>query len=201
MRKLLARRKGVHRLTTRPPRACRGAIGAVILCAAVLPADLGAAEEVGNGWREALEQCISMTGTAPETASGRKLPRFVGLRFQTVNLRQGPDRAHRINWVYKRMGMPLLVIAEHHHWRRVCDFDGIVGWIHRSQLTASQNVMVMEERVPLWSLYDIEARKVAIAEKRVLLRLERCIPEWCLVSRGALSGWIPRKTLWGILER
>ena len=153
-----------------------------------------------SDWREVLARCVAMTGTAPETASGRELPRFVGLRFGTVNLRQGPDRRHRINWVYLRKGLPLLVIAEHHNWRRVCDMEGTIGWIHRSQLAASQNVMVMDDRVPLRSLHNPLSRVVAQAEKGALLRLERCFEEWCLIGKGPLLGWAPRTELWGVLS-
>ncbi len=161
---------------------------------------LRAEPEEPAGWREVLATCIAMTGTAPETASGRELPRFVELRFGTVNLRQGPDNAHRINWVYLRKGLPLLVIAEHHNWRRVCDMEGTIGWIHRSQLAAVQNVMAMSDLVPLRSMHELAARIVAQAEKGALLQLERCFEEWCLIGRGPLLGWAPRGELWGVLS-
>ena len=90
--------------------------------------------------------------------------------------------------MYLRKGMPLLVIAEHHNWRRVCDMEGIIGWIHRSQLTAPMNVMAMNEHTPLHSLHSPSSRIVAQAQEGALLRLERCFEDWCLVGKGRIDG-------------
>ena len=200
MIKLQGTIRGVHQLS---PRYGRGSCAVLFVAFLILVASCAGgtrAEETEHAaWRVELAKCISMTGTAPETASGRALPRFVGLRFRTVNLRQGPDRDHRINWVYLRKGMPLLVIAEHHNWRRVCDMDGIIGWIHRSQLTAAMNVMVMGEHTSLHAVHSFRSRVIAQAEEGALLRMERCFEDWCLVGRGALMGWVPRADLWGVL--
>ena len=67
----------------------------------------------------------------PET--NLPVPRFVSLRAHEANVRRGPSLSHRIDWIFKRRDMPLQVIAEYGHWRRVIDRDGqggvAVGWV------------------------------------------------------------------------
>lgn len=53
------------------------------------------------------------------------LPRFVSLKAAEGNVRRGPSLTHRIDWVFKRRDMPLQITAEHGHWRRVEDRDGL----------------------------------------------------------------------------
>ena len=68
-------------------------------------------------------------------ASGLPLPRFVSLKARRVNLRIGPSRDYAVNWLYTRSGIPMEIIQEYDHWRRVRDLDGTEGWIHKSLLT------------------------------------------------------------------
>ncbi len=181
-------------------RCARTTLCAAFLAGAALSGQAANADEgEREDWQQALANCIAMTGTAPETASGRELPRFVSLRFGTVNLRQGPGDDYRINWVYKRKGMPLLVIAEHDNWRRVCDFEETTGWIHRSQLMAVQSVMVMRNPTWLRTLHEADARVLGRVGVGDLLRLERRHRGWCLVGTGGLMGWTPKTNLWGVL--
>src|SRR5690606_33369670 len=60
------------------------------------------------------------------------LPRYVSLKGNEGNARRGPSLSHRIDWVFRHAGMPLRVVAEFGHWRRVEDKDGAGGWVHAS---------------------------------------------------------------------
>ena len=62
------------------------------------------------------------------------LPRYVSLKGGEGNARRGPSLSHRIDWVFRHPGMPLRVVAEFGHWRRVEDQDGAGGWVHYSCL-------------------------------------------------------------------
>ncbi len=145
-------------------------------------------------------QCAALTRTAAETASGGRLPRFVSLRFAEVNVRRGPDLSQKIDWIYLRRGLPVMIIAEHNHWRRVCDANGSIGWIHRSQLAGRRTVQVADEHASLRILPKPSARVVAEAEPEALLDLKRCERDWCLAISGAHRGWVDRSAIWGVLE-
>ena len=78
---------------------------------------------------------ITLQSAAPAAAEGvgsvthLPVPRFVSMKASEGNVRRGPSLSHRIDWVYKRRDMPLRITAEHGHWRRVEDRDGMGGWV------------------------------------------------------------------------
>ena len=61
------------------------------------------------------------TGPAIGPETNLPLPRYVSLHADEVNARRGPALSQRIDWVFQRQGMPLQIIAEYGHWRRVID--------------------------------------------------------------------------------
>src|SRR3954463_6356142 len=65
------------------------------------------------------------------TPSGFPVPRYITLKFATVNARAGPGDDHRLVWVYHTKGLPLQVVAETSEWRRVCDPEGGLAWVHK----------------------------------------------------------------------
>ena len=54
--------------------------------------------------------------------SGLPLPRYVSLKSDRVNLREGPSKDHRTTWVFLRAGLPVEITAEFDIWRKVRDF-------------------------------------------------------------------------------
>src|SRR6476469_4873338 len=58
---------------------------------------------------------------AAESEAGQKLPRFVSLRSDQVNLRVGPGENYPIEWVLTRKEMPVEIIREFEHWRMIRD--------------------------------------------------------------------------------
>ena len=53
--------------------------------------------------------------------SDLKVPRFVALKSDDVNMRAGPGLEYPVTWHYQRMGLPLRVEAEFEVWRKVVD--------------------------------------------------------------------------------
>lgn len=51
--------------------------------------------------------------------SGLPLPRYVSLKSDRVNLREGPSKDHRTTWVFERAGLPVEITAEFDTWRKV----------------------------------------------------------------------------------
>lgn len=126
------------------------------------------------------------------------LPRYVSMKASEGNVRRGPSLTHRIDWVFKRRDMPLLITAEHGHWRRVEDRDGQGGWIHYSLLSGVRTVIVEEEILKIHSRPDAAAPVNAALEGGVIARLGKCGPEWCHLKSGGFRGWAPKTNLWGV---
>lgn len=127
------------------------------------------------------------------------MPRFVSLKASKGNARRGPSLSHRIDWVFRHRGMPLQVIAEHGHWRRVVDREGAGGWVHYTLISGARNVMITEPKVALRKLADPQSAISAFAETGVIARLGKCQPEWCRVTVGGTKGWLKRTEIWGLM--
>ena len=127
------------------------------------------------------------------------LPRFVSLKAAEANVRRGPSLTHRIDWVYKRRNMPLIVTAEHGHWRKIEDKDGAGGWVHYSLLSGVRTVLVEKDMRELRRRADRTSAVTAVLEMGVVAWLGDCDPVWCRVSAGGYSGWAPKTALWGVL--
>ena len=126
------------------------------------------------------------------------VPRFVSLKTSEGNVRRGPSLTHRIDWVFKRRGMPLRVTAEHGHWRRVEDRDGLGGWVHYSLLSGVRSVIVEKDLLTLRTRPDVKAPATAALEIGVVARLGKCDLEWCRLTSSGYKGWAPKARIWGV---
>lgn len=126
------------------------------------------------------------------------LPRYVSMKATEGNVRRGPSLTHRIDWVFKRRDMPLRITAEHGHWRRVEDRDGMGGWVHYTLLSGVRTVIVERDMLPLMRKPNADAATVANLEAGVIARLGTCTPDWCYLSAGGYKGWVPKARLWGV---
>ena len=126
------------------------------------------------------------------------LPRFVSLKAGEANVRRGPSLTHRIDWIFKRRHMPLMVTAEHGHWRRVQDMDGAGGWVHYSLLSGNRTVIVLADMLPLNVRALPDTPMVAQLELGVVARLLACEPEWCRLNAGGYKGWVQKENIWGV---
>jgi SH3-like domain-containing protein len=150
----------------------------------------------------ALCLCVIAGAAAAEQLRGPvtnlPIPRYVSLKVKEGNVRRGPSRSHRIDWVYTRRGMPLQITAEFEHWRRVRDRDGAGGWVHYTLLSGLRTALVESDMAELRMRAAPGAPVIARAEAGVVARLIRCEPEWCQVRAGSHRGWLRKADLWGV---
>lgn len=130
--------------------------------------------------------------------TGFPLPRYVSMRASEGNARRGPSRSHRIDWVFTRRDMPMMIVAEHGHWRRVVDRDGVGGWMHHALLSGVRTAIVEQDMTPLHARPDTGSPVRARAELGVIGRLRECRPDWCLMEAGGHRGWVETGALWGV---
>ena len=144
----------------------------------------------------ALAPVAQAEGIGPVT--NLPLPRYVSMKASEGNVRRGPSLSHRIDWVFKRRDMPLQITAEHGHWRRVEDRDGIGGWVHYSLLSGTRTVLVEQDMLALHVRPDPNAPVSAVLEIGVVARLGDCDAEWCELRTGGYKGWAPKARIWGV---
>jgi SH3-like domain-containing protein len=126
------------------------------------------------------------------------LPRYVSLKATKANVRRGPSLTHRIDWIFKRRDMPLVITAEHGHWRRVQDRDGAGGWVHYSLLSGSRTVIVEADMLPLNIRPAPDTPMTAQLELGVVAHLEKCAVDWCRITAGGYRGWARKTDIWGV---
>lgn len=132
--------------------------------------------------------------------SGEAVPRFVTLKFDKANMREGPGNEYKVLWQYNRTGFPMLVEAEFGVWRKVVDHEGTTGWMHGSLLSLRRMVLVVNGTAKIHKKPLVTAKIVAVAERGALLELQSCPAEWCRIAVGDLRGWVSRDALWGMRD-
>ncbi len=130
------------------------------------------------------------------------LPRYASFKSGEVNLRTGPGENHPKLWVYQRAGMPVEIFEEWDTWRRIRDYQGVVGWVSVNLLTGKRTAIVIETRRTLRDTPSETAPAVAELEPGVIGRLEECSGDWCKLEfrhegRG-YEGWLKRTEIWGV---
>lgn len=137
------------------------------------------------------------------TPSGLPVPRYVTLKFDTVNARGGPGDDHKLLWVYHAKGLPVQVVAENSEWRRVCDPEHGLAWVHKRTTDGRRNVMRMQAQpLALRRSAKLDSPVAAYLKPRSIAGLLRCTSKgWCKIKVDGISGWAPPNELWGVDER
>lgn len=136
------------------------------------------------------------------TVSGLPVPRYVSLKSDRVNLREGPSKDHRTAWVFQRAGLPVEIVAEFDNWRRIRDAEGAEGWVLHSLLSGRRSAIVAPwrkgETHELRESGEAGATIVARLESGVIVSVRRCDKSFCRVRGPNFDGFIDQKLLWGV---
>jgi SH3-like domain-containing protein len=141
---------------------------------------------------------VDAAAAARAGETGLPLPRFASLRSDEVNMRSGPGLEYPVEWVMLRPGLPVEIIAEFEHWRRIRDADGAVGWVHRTMLSGDRTLLVTGSVRTLYSSPDPASPPVLRAEPGVIGELISCDETWCRAEIAGEDGWIERAHIWGV---
>jgi SH3-like domain-containing protein len=154
----------------------------------------------GRAIRLCFLAALLLPGTAPSPLAadtGLPIPRFVSVRAGEARMRTGPGDQYPIDWVYNRRGLPVEILAEYEHWRKVRDRDGVQGWMHKNLLSGQRTVLVTGEVRSLRSEPSARSEAVARLAPGVIAELRRCDTEWCEVETAGKRGWLRRTEFWG----
>ena len=140
---------------------------------------------------------------ATGSASGLPVPRYVSLKSDRVNLREGPSKDHRTTWIFERAGLPVEITAEFETWRKIRDSEGSEGWVLHSLLSGRRTGLVTPWKkdgpaVALFKKPDADAAPVARLEPNVLANFRSCDKTWCRVNGDGFDGFVKQTDLWGV---
>ncbi|MBL4804212.1 MAG: hypothetical protein JKY71_05050 [Alphaproteobacteria bacterium] len=129
------------------------------------------------------------------------LPRFVSLSSDEAYVRSGPGRKYPILWVYKQRSIPVEIILEYDVWRKIHDFDGQKGWVHKSLLSGRRTGFIQNDGlVSLYKKPRKDSRVTAYLEPKLLVSISACEGGWCEVDAKEYSGWLEQSMIWGVYE-
>ncbi len=136
------------------------------------------------------------------SASGLPVPRYVSLKSDRVNLREGPSKDHRTVWVFLRAGLPVEITAEFEIWRRIRDSEGAEGWVLHSLLSGRRTALVTPWKkgvdTPIFEKPSAQSPEVAILQPNVIANVKSCDGSWCRIAGDGFKGFVPQSNLWGV---
>jgi len=130
------------------------------------------------------------------SATADQPARFMSVRIDGVEGRQGPGAEQRVAWLYQRAGLPVMVLAEREGWKRVRDPDGDEVWMRSEDLDARRTVYVLEQAT-LRRAARSGGQVVAYLMPGVIGAVTRCDGDWRRVAVGGRIGWVQNSSLWG----
>ena len=134
----------------------------------------------------------------PEIVLAEKFPKLQSTKTSKANLRYGPGKNYPIKLVFIKKQIPLLIIDQFDHWRKVFTTKNLTGWIHKSQLTRKHRSIILKSDY-LRKKPQLSSEKIAFLGNNVNVTIVKCKLYWCKITlmTRKFSGWYIKKYLWG----
>ena len=148
--------------------------------------------------------CLATTPAAAQqlgTSTGLPIPRYVSLKSDRVNLREGPSKDHQTAWVYQRAGLPVEVTAEFENWRKIRDSEGVEGWVLQSLISGRRTALVSPWKKDGFMILHARAGGDDLAARLqpgVIGSVKSCDGQLCRISGDGYDGYIDQTQLWGV---
>jgi SH3-like domain-containing protein len=150
-----------------------------------------------------LGQQMAEAQQAVGPATGLPVPRYVSLKSDHVNLREGPSKDHATKWIYQRAGLPVEITAEYETWRRIRDSEGSEGWVLHSLLSGKRSALIAPWKkdappFPLRAEPQENSNIVAKLAPGVIASVKKCDGNWCRLKGDRYDGYMAQTLLWGV---
>jgi len=133
--------------------------------------------------------------------TGYKIPRFVSLKSDEVNLRVGPSFNYPIKITYIQKNLPVEIVDEYDAWRQIQDIDGNFGWIHKSLLKGNRNGVILSKIDNFALIFKYpEGKQIGKIGNKNIVEINKCLEKWCFIKIKDKKGWIEKKNLWGVYK-
>ena len=113
-----------------------------------------------------------------------------------ANIRSGPGTKHDILCQAERY-YPLKVLKKSGNWYQVEDFEGDVGWIHKSLVSKMSSVITIKPKCNVRSGPSTKYQIVLITERGVPFKVVERKGNWIHVRHSEEHvGWIHKSLVW-----
>jgi SH3-like domain-containing protein len=131
--------------------------------------------------------------------SSLPIPRYVSLKSDRVNVREGPSKEHPTVWIYERAGLPVEITAEFETWRKIRDSEGSEGWVLHSLLSGRRTALIAPWKKEPQVLFAADhTTAVAKLGPGVIGNLRGCDGKWCRLAGKEFDGYMQQENLWGV---
>ena len=124
---------------------------------------------------------------------------FLSLKKNKVNVRYGPSFESPIKYVYKKINLPVKQIDKKENFRRIIDLKNSSGWIHSSQLTKINSLILLDDIILFEKPSNFSKPLAKIKKGRVLV-IKKCDGVWCKIRSEKFKGWIKTNNVWGSIN-
>ena len=126
--------------------------------------------------------------------------KFLSLKKNEVNLRQGPSLEYPIKLIYKKKYLPVIILDKSGPFRKIRDFENNTGWIHVALLSKKKSAINIKDNSILYKKPTIYSKPIAKLESGRLVLVKKCKVKWCKIKSGDYQGWVYIKNLWGRIK-
>ena len=149
----------------------------------------------------------AMPGVLLAADAAPKVPYWASIRAGQAMMRTGPGRAYPASWLYRRVALPVRVIATHKdargdgqtQWRKVEDPDGTQGWMQANLLSGDRTAMVRGPApAAMLAAPAAGAKLMWRAAPGVIGRVSGCANGWCRLDVKGRAGFVDEGALWGV---
>ena len=128
---------------------------------------------------------------------GNEKDYFLTLKYNKVNVRQGPSSEYPVKFIYKKKYLPVKIIDSKDNFRKIIDLKNNDGWIHTSQLTKKKSAINISNLSIVFKKPNIYSQPLVRLEKGKMVTIKKCKGEWCKILVQNNQLWIQKKFLWG----
>ena len=145
---------------------------------------------------------LSLSAEQIGNITGLKLPRYVSLKSNESNLRIGPSINYPIKITYNVANIPVEIIDEYKNWRKIIDYEKNIGWVHKSLLKGNRFAIVNPPYAEGVQIYTKPKGNInGKIGKKNIVKVNKCLIEWCYINFNQNNGWIKKSNLWGIYQK
>jgi len=131
------------------------------------------------------------------TSYASESKKFLSLKNNKTNLRQGPSFEYPIKLIYQKKYLPVVISDKSGTWRKIIDFKNNSGWIHISQLSKKKTALNVNKNSILFTNPTIYSKPIAKLAIGRLVIINKCKMKWCKINSGGFTGWVLKESLWG----
>lgn len=137
----------------------------------------------------------------PINVSAENSADFLVLKSSKINMRYGPGRIYPIKWIYCKKNMPLEILDEFEDWVKVRDIDGETGWLLQGLVSRKHINAVVTKKETIRKNKKINSPIRAHVDRLVLVRVKKCVKDFCKIEIDKTIGWMPKNSLWAIPKK